>query len=64
MYAIGDPETEAIDSEYESCEAAEVAAIEKSIDDHIWAVWANEGSENNPSLLLVSLVFHQQVFTS
>jgi hypothetical protein len=64
MFAIGDPETEKIDSHYESCEAAEVAAVEKSIDDHIWAVWEDEGTENNPALILVSLVFRQQVFTS
>lgn len=64
MFAIGDPETEKIDSRYESLEEAEVAAVDKSVDDCIWAVWEDEGTVNDPALILVSLVYRQQIFTS
>ncbi len=59
MYSIGDPENpQPNDKRFETAEAAEVAAVEASVDDHVWAVWHDEDGE------LLSLVFNQQVFTS
>ena len=59
MYSIGDPENPTYaDDIFETAEAAEVAAIEKSIDGHIWCVRHNENGE------VLSLIFQQQVFTA
>ena len=59
MYSIGDPENPtSADESFETVEAAEIAAIEKSFDDHIWCVWENKSGE------VLSLIFQQQVFTA
>jgi hypothetical protein len=57
MFGIGDPVTGKLNNViYETHEQADIAAIEASIDDHIWGVWDMEGEE------WVSLVFQERVF--
>lgn len=57
MYSIGDPITKikAV-KQFETCEEADIAAIEASVDGCIWAVWSEEDGE------IISLVFGQRVF--
>lgn len=64
MYMIGDLMTEEVKERgFDSLEDAETAAVERSIDDGAWAVWSDEGSERNPCLLLVSIVYQQNIYS-
>lgn len=57
MYSIGDPFTgKRTDMRYKNQEDADIAAIEASVDDHVWAVWDEDDGE------LVALVFQERVF--
>lgn len=57
MFSIGDPFTgKRTDMRYETQEFADIAAIEASIDDHVWAVWDEDDGE------LVALAFQGQLF--
>ena len=57
MFSIGNPETgKRTDMRYEKQELADIAAIEASIDDQIWAVWDEDDGE------LVALAFQERLF--
>jgi len=57
MFSIGNPETgKRTDMRYETQELADIAAIEASTDDHIWAVWDENDGE------LVALAFQERLF--
>lgn len=56
-YSIGDPHIgKRTDMLYEDQESADIAAIEASVDNHIWAIWDEDDGE------LVALVFQERVF--
>lgn len=57
MFSIGDPLTgKRTDMHYETQELADIAAIEASLNDHIWAVWDEDDGE------LVALAFQERIF--
>lgn len=57
MFSIGDPFTgKRTDVRYETQELADIAAIEASIDDHVWGIWDEDDEE------LVALAFQERLF--
>ena len=59
IFSIGDPISGyKLEERFETCEDAEIVALEASIDeDTLWGVWDEDDGE------LVSLVFGQRVFS-
>ena len=57
MFSIGDPcNAKKDDARFDNQQDAEVAAVEASIDDSVWAVWDDEDGE------VVALAFARVIF--
>lgn len=57
LYSIGRLESPSLDdAQYETVQEAEIAAIEASIDDGVWAVWENDSGD------VLAIVYQSEVY--